>query len=201
MIFKETDRTTIGETHWTAKYIKDQVNDFRDEQSDNHNEVTAKLDSITNSIDALADKIDALTKANVGTADILQDLGNVLRSIRDLSALDGEVNKKQFETIVAGVNIIINRLDCNDKKVSTTGDVSTMLVNIMKELVNLKYMYGKLEQLVVFEASATKRYGRRTRGYHPNRIRAGYARRYARMFADEARANREKLYTNCSLIK
>ena len=69
-----------------------------------------------------------------------------------------------------------------------------MFVNIMEELVNFKFMYAKLEQLVVFEASATKRYNRRTRGYHPNRIRAGYARRYARMFANEARAEREKRY-------
>ena len=69
-----------------------------------------------------------------------------------------------------------------------------MLVNIMTELVNVKHMYAKLEQLVVYEASATKRYNRRIRGYHPNRIRAGYARRYARMFADEARAKREKYY-------
>lgn len=111
MIFKETDRTTIGETHWTAKYIKDQVNDFRDEQSDNHNEVTAKLDSITNSIDALADKIDMLTKATVGTADVLQDLGNVMRAIRNLSRVDGEVNKKQFEAIIVGVELITNMLE------------------------------------------------------------------------------------------
>lgn len=194
MIFKETDRTIIGETYCAASIAKDQVKELRAQQSDDHNEVLAKFDSITNSIDALADKVDALSKVNVGTADILQDLGNVMRSIRDLSKVDGEVNKKQFEAIVAGVNILINRLDCNDKKVSTTGDVSTMLVNIMEELVNLKYMYGKLEQLVVFEASATKRYARRTRGYHSNRIRAGYARRYARMFADEARAKREEYY-------
>lgn len=194
MIFKETDRTIIGETYCAASYTKEQVKDFREQQTEDHNEVLAKFDAITNNIDALADKIDALTKATIDTSDILQDLGNVLRSIRDLSKADGEVNKKQFKDIVAGVNILINRLDYNDKKVSTTGDVSTMLVNIMEELVNIKYMYGKLEQLVVFEASATKRYGRRTRGYHPNRIRAGYARRYARMFADEARAMREKYY-------
>lgn len=194
MIFKESDREDIRYIMLNVSRIHESTEKLRGLRDSDHNEVTAKLDSITNSIDALADKIDTLTKVTVGTSDILQDLGNVLRSIRDLSKADGEVNKKQFEAIVAGVNIIINRLDCNDKKVSTTGDVSTMLVNIMEELVNLKYMYGKLEQLVVFEASATKRYGRRTRGYHPNRIRAGYARRYARMFADEARAKREKYY-------
>lgn len=192
MIFKETDRTIIGETYCAASYTKEQVKDFREQQTEDHNEVLEKFDSITNSIDALADKIDALTKATVGTSDILQDLGNVLRSIRDLSKADGEVNKKQFEAIVAGVNILINRLDYNDKKVSTTGDVSTMLVNIMTELVNVKHMYAKLEQLVVYEASATKRYNRRIRGYHPNRIRAGYASRYARQSYQETMAKREK---------
>lgn len=192
MIFKETDRTIIGETYCAASYTKEQVKDFREQQTEDHNEVLEKFDSITNSIDSLVDKIDALTKATVGTSDILQDLGNVLRSIRDLSKADGEVNKKQFEAIVAGVNILINRLDYNDKKVSTTGDVSTMLVNIMTELVNVKHMYAKLEQLVVYEASATKRYNRRIRGYHPNRIRAGYARRYARQSYQETMAKREK---------
>lgn len=196
MIFKETDRTTIGETHWTATYIKDQMNDFRDQQFDDHNEVAAKLDSITNSIDALLAKIEALTKATVGTADVLQDIGNAMCAIRDLSKVDDEVNKKQFEAIVSGVNIIINRLDYNDKKAPPVGDVSTMLVNIMEELVNLKFMYAKLEQLVAFEAAATKRYNRRTRGYHPNRVRAGYAHRYARQFANTALDKRENYYMN-----
>ena len=111
MIFKETDRTTIGETHWTANYIKDQVNDFRGQQFDDHNEVLAKFDSITNSIDALSDKIEALTKATVGTAEVLQDLGNAMRAIRDLSKVDGEVNKKQFDAIIAGVELITNMLE------------------------------------------------------------------------------------------
>lgn len=79
-------------------------------------------------------------------------------------------------------------------KTPPTGDVFNALGHIMEELVNLKFMYAKLEQLVVYEASATKRYGRRTRGYHPNRIRAGYARRYARLFANEGLAKREKYY-------
>ena len=194
MIFKETDRDNIRYLTLNVSRIGESTEKLRELRDNDHNEVTAKLDSIMNNIDALSDKIDALAKATVDIADVFQDFGNAMRSIRDLSKADGEVNKKEFEAIVAGLNIIINRLDHNDKKVSTTGDVSTMLANIMEELVNLKYMYGKLEQLVVFEASATKRYGRRTRGYHPNRIRAGYARRYARMFADEARAKREKYY-------
>ena len=192
MIFKETDRDNIRYLTLNVSRIGESTEKLRELRDNDHNEVTAKFDSITNSIDALADKIDALIKTNIGTADILQDLGNVMRSIRDLSKADGEVNKKQFEAIVAGVNILINRLDHNDKKVSTTGDVSTMLVNIMTELVNVKHMYAKLEQLVVYEASATKRYNRRIRGYHPNRIRAGYARRYARLSYQEAMAKREK---------
>lgn len=113
MIFKETDRTIIGETYCAASYTKDQVNDLRDEQSDNHNEVLEKFDSITNRIDALADKIDALTKATVGIADIFdifQDFGNALRAIRDLSKADGEVNKKQFEASIAGIELIVDRL-------------------------------------------------------------------------------------------
>lgn len=194
MIFKETDRDNIRYLTLNVSRISESTEKLRELRDSDHNEVLEKFDSITNSIDALSDKIDALAKATVDIADVFQDFGNAMRAIRDLSKADGEVNKKEFEAIVAGLNTIINRLDYNDKKVSTTGDVSTMLVNIMEELVNIKYMYGKLEQLVVFEASATKRYGRRTRGYHPNRIRAGYARRYARMFADEARAMREKHY-------
>ena len=194
MIFKETDRDNIRYLMLNVSRIGESTEKLRELRDSYHNEVLEKFDSITNSIDALSDKIDALAKATVDIADVFQDFGNAMRAIRDLSKADGEVNKKEFEAIVAGLNTIINRLDYNDKKVSTTGDVSTMLVNIMEELVNIKYMYGKLEQLVVFEASATKRYGRRTRGYHPNRIRAGYARRYARMFADEARAMREKHY-------
>lgn len=197
MIFKETDRTIIGETYCAASYTKEQVNDFREQQTEDHNEVLAKFDAITNNIDALADKIDALTKATIDIADVFnvfQDFGNALRAIRDLSKADGEVNKKQFEAIIAGIELIVDRLGGSNKKEAPVGDTNRMLVNIMTELVNVKHMYAKLEQLVVYEASATKRYGRRTRGYHPNRIRAGYARRYARMFADEARAMREKHY-------
>ena len=120
MIFKETDRTTIGETYCAASYTKDQVKGLRVQQSDDHNEVLAKFDSITNSIDALADKIDALIKTNIGTADILQDLGNVMRAIRDLSKADGEVNQKQFEAIIAGVELITNMLE--PKKVVSSCD-------------------------------------------------------------------------------
>lgn len=120
MIFKDTDRTTIRETYCAASYTKDQVKDLRVQLSDDHNEVLAKFDSITNSIDALADKIDALIKTNIGTADILQDLGNVMRAIRDLSKADGEVNQKQFEAIIAGVELITNMLE--PKKVVSSCD-------------------------------------------------------------------------------
>lgn len=192
MIFKETDRDNIRYLTLNVSRIGESTEKLRELRDSDHNEVLEKFDSITNSIDALSDKIDALAKATVDIADVFQDFGNAMRAIRDLSKADGEVNKKEFEAIVAGLNTIINRLDYNDKKVSTTGDVSTMLVNIMTELVNVKHMYAKLEQLVVYEASATKRYNRRIRGYHPNRIRAGYARRYARQSYQETMAKREK---------
>ena len=111
MIFKETDREDIRGIMLNTSRISESTGKLRELRDSDHNEVTAKLDSITTSIDALADKIDMLTKATVGTADILQDLGNAMRAIRDLSRADGEVNKKQFEAIIAGVELITNMLE------------------------------------------------------------------------------------------
>lgn len=196
MIFKEHDRNYLRCISSTTLRTNELVEDLSALRNGDHDEVTAKLDSIEHSIEALATKIDTLTQLATGATDTFQDLGNALKAIRDLSKADSEVNNKQFRAIVAGVELIVDKLGCNSngKKTPPTGDISTMFVNIMEELVNLKFMYAKLEQLVVFEASATKRYNRRTRGYHPNRIRAGYARRYARMFANEGLAKREKYY-------
>lgn len=120
MIFKETDRDNIRYLTLNVARIGESTEKLRELRDSDHNEVLEKFDSITNSINALADKIDALTKATVGTADILQDLGNVLRSIRDLSKADGEVNKKQFEAIIAGIELITNMLE--PKKVVSSCD-------------------------------------------------------------------------------
>ena len=111
MIFKETDREKIRYILLNVSRISESTGKLREQYTEDHNEVTVKLDSITNSIDALSDKIDMLTKANVGTADILQNLGNAMCAIRDLSRADGEVNKKQFEAIIAGVELITNMLE------------------------------------------------------------------------------------------
>lgn len=120
MIFKETDRDNIRYLTLNVSRIGESTEKLRELRDSDHNEVLAKFDAITNNIDALADKIDALIKTNIGTADILQDLGNVLRSIRDLSKADGEVNQKQFEAIIAGVELITNMLE--PKKVVSSCD-------------------------------------------------------------------------------
>lgn len=120
MIFKETDRDNIRYLTLNVSRISESTEKLRELRDSDHNEVLEKFDSITNSIDALSDKIDALTKATVGTSDILQDLGNVLSSIRDLSKADGEVNKKQFEAIIAGIELITNMLE--PKKVVSSCD-------------------------------------------------------------------------------
>lgn len=111
MIFKETDREDIRYIMLNVSRISESTGKLREQYTEDHNEVAAKLDSITNSIDALSDKIEALTKATVCTADVMQDLGNAMRAIRDLSKVDGEVNKKQFEAIIAGVELIMNMLE------------------------------------------------------------------------------------------
>ena len=120
MIFKETDRDNIRYLTLNVSRISESTEKLRELRGSDHNEVLEKFDSITNSINALEDKIDVLTKATVGTSDILQDLGNVLRSIRDLSKADGEVNKKQFEAIIAGIELITNMLE--PKKVVSSCD-------------------------------------------------------------------------------
>jgi len=194
MVFKEHDRNYLRCISSTTLQTHELVEELNALRNGDHDEVVTKLDSIEHSIEALSAKIDTLTQLATGATDVFQDLGNVMNAIRDLSKADSEVHNKQFEAIVAGVELIVGKLGGNNKKIPPTGDVSTMLVNVMEELVNLKFMYAKLEQLVAYEASATKRYGRRTRGYHPNRIRAGHARRYARQFANEGLAKREKYY-------
>ena len=123
MIFKETDRDNIRYLTLNVSRIGESTEKLRELRDRDHNEVTAKFDSITNSIDALADKIDALTKATIDIADVFnvfQDFGNAMRAIRDLSKADGEVNKKQFEAIIAGIELITNMLE--PKKVVSSCD-------------------------------------------------------------------------------
>lgn len=110
MIFKETDREDIKYIMLNTSRISEKTSKLYDRQCDGHDEVTAKLDSIEHSIEALSAKIDALTQLATGATDIFQDLGNAMNVIRDLSKVDSEVHSKQFEAIVAGVELIIDKL-------------------------------------------------------------------------------------------